>query len=1151
MNAFAGPLVVGGSPYFFASEARWLNSYQHASAEVTVYDNGFVNLNNQNEDFIALTFNGAGWVQTGTGELGIYGPVTANLSGVSAYIYGKLRLPSGVYPKNPFIVNDGALPGNGLAINAAVLGSGNLVKYGSGLLLLSGSNTYSGATFVYDGILQASSSTALGANNIGQGTIVYNGATLRLQSATFKEPLSLSGSGFGGTNGALQIFGDVFFISPLPVLNSFDLTSGATIRVEYPGTTFDLDSIVSGTGPLTKTGPGSMMLFGGNGIYANTYSGDTVDAEGTLELDTPFNVIAVPGNLVVGPPPPGGVQAVTRFDNSAQFGGTVATVNGNALLDLSGNNLALSQLNLNDGGDVQTGAGVLSFPPDMDSAVNVGSQTTGSHHSSTITGHITLPTDGGVTFFVAPYAFFAPFDFNPELDISAVVTGPGTLAGEGIYKTGQGQMRLSGNNTFAGFARVNDGALIVANAGALGSTAGATFVNNGAKLALDGGIAINNEALFLSSSNTIALDSRSGSNTWSGTIALSQPTGISVSQAGGYLQVLNSVSGTGGLTKSGPGTLQFWGFGPNTYTGGTTVSGGTLEAGRVNQVSVPGNVIVGDDTTTTTTAILRIDREQQFSPAANLTIHSSGNLYLNDLPSLGVPTPTIGTLSGGGTVFLGANASLTVSNSAFCSFSGPISGPGVFNKSGTGLMQLTGDNTYTGTTTISGGTLQVDGSQPQSAVQFGGGARLQGLGTVGALSLGANSSAVAPGDGPGILTCSNFNASSTISGVALEIELNGTTPGVGYDQLNVHGSVTLGPKVNLNASLNFTSSLSDTFTIINNDGADPVIGTFTGLAQGATLNIGSQSFQISYTGGDGNDVVLTHTLPTLTATATAGGILIKNPDLPAYPYNSTVTLTAIPIVGYVFTGWSGDAIGTQNPLALTMTSNKVITASFASTVSDLIVDNTNAAFTGTWTTDSGSVGTGFFAQDFRYATTVSSGSATATFRPNLPLTGNYDVYVWYPFLSQNNKRCKDTEYTISSSGGTNTVSVDETSGFSSWVLIASSRKFSQGTNALVQLSNQSTDTSRYAAADAVRWAWSTNQVTQPYFTSVTKGPTNATLTWLSGSNYVYRLHYKTNLTDAAWLDVSGDVTATTNIASKTDSSLGNNSTRFYRVELLQ
>jgi len=58
--------------------------------------------------------------------------------------------------------------------------------------------------------------------------------------------------------------------------------------------------------------------------------------------------------------------------------------------------------------------------------------------------------------------------------------------------------------------------------------------------------------------------------------------------------------------------------------------------------------------------------------------------------------------------------------------------------------------------------------------------------------------------------------------------------------------------------LNFASDVGDRFRIIKNDGHDPIVGTFAGLAEGAILTVAGQKFQISYVGGDGNDVVLEH-----------------------------------------------------------------------------------------------------------------------------------------------------------------------------------------------------------------------------------------------------------------------------------------------------
>jgi hypothetical protein len=86
--------------------------------------------------------------------------------------------------------------------------------------------------------------------------------------------------------------------------------------------------------------------------------------------------------------------------------------------------------------------------------------------------------------------------------------------------------------------------------------------------------------------------------------------------------------------------------------------------------------------------------------------------------------------------------------------------------------------------------------------------------------------------------------------------LNGATPGPGHDQINARGNVRI-TGLTLQGSLGFASSIGQQFTIINNDGTDPVQGTFDGLDQNASLYLGGERFTISYTGGTGNDVVLT------------------------------------------------------------------------------------------------------------------------------------------------------------------------------------------------------------------------------------------------------------------------------------------------------
>ena len=93
------------------------------------------------------------------------------------------------------------------------------------------------------------------------------------------------------------------------------------------------------------------------------------------------------------------------------------------------------------------------------------------------------------------------------------------------------------------------------------------------------------------------------------------------------------------------------------------------------------------------------------------------------------------------------------------------------------------------------------------------------------------------------------------SGVNLALAIGGTTADSGYTQLNVAGHINLtGATLALSGA--YVPGPTDTFTLVNNDGADAITGTFTGLAQGATFAFNGVVMAIRYNAGDGNDVVL-------------------------------------------------------------------------------------------------------------------------------------------------------------------------------------------------------------------------------------------------------------------------------------------------------
>jgi len=878
VKAVVGPLIVGGGP-ISSAEVRWLQN-SNTSTSVTVYENGILNLNGRVEGLGPLTLIG-GNVNTGAGELGLYGPVTVESSLLSPTISGTVRLPPGL---TQFHVSPSPAYYD-LAVGANIIGTGNLGKFGYGELWLIGANTYSGSTIVYEGTLIASTGAALGSGN--GGTAVLPGATLRLNAngEIVTESISINGSGLDGYYGALNVQGNVTLRNPLPsIYPCLDLTTNATVRVEA-GAQLTADGFISGTGPLIKSGPGKMVMTGGSGS-ANTYSGATVVKEGTLELNK-ANVVSVPGSLIIGPASVSS-PAVLRFNQAGGLATTTPTVNANSLLDLNNYDYTVTQLYLNDGGDVQTGGGTLYLA--SGSAVSVGSSNLlGSVASSSISGTVWAPQGGSTTLSVAAYSPNAPLGLPPELDVSANVLGAFSPAVAFLSKTGAGAVRFRGNNnTYWSRLRVFDGTFIAAHATAFGSASANTTVNNDATLALEGGITIANEALTLNSIGAAALDSRTGANTWSGSVSLLTNSAISVSQS---LSIPVAITGTGDLTKRGAGTLTFSGATNNSYAGNTIIEAGTLALAKSGLIqAVPSNLIIGQpggpaatalyqnhdqvwaDITVTGNGLLNLNGFDEY--AGNLTLNEggdvqtlTGSLYVNGTNGVTVNpgTDTTSTISGR-LGFDDGLRTITVNSNA--------TAPGVFNlevpavifrpsghrivhltKAGAGRARFSANNTYTGTNTLSGGVLQIDGSQPQTPVYIIGG-RLQGTGAVGHITYGASPTAfVAPGASPGMLTCSNYMSTDNTRG-RLETELNGPNPGTQYDQVNVRGTVRLSG-ITLVPSLNFLSSTGQTFVIIANDGADSVVGTFIGRPQGSSFWLGSELFQISYTGGTGNDVVLT------------------------------------------------------------------------------------------------------------------------------------------------------------------------------------------------------------------------------------------------------------------------------------------------------
>jgi len=199
-------------------------------------------------------------------------------------------------------------------------------------------------------------------------------------------------------------------------------------------------------------------------------------------------------------------------------------------------------------------------------------------------------------------------------------------------------------------------------------------------------------------------------------------------------------------------------------------------------------------------------------------------------------------------------------------FTGGFAGNGTITMAG-GRTGVGGTSTFSGTIANSPccNFLSLDGGLLPSATVTSEGFVI-GNGSVGALTTseivapGPNGAAVIALNGSGVLNTGNW----TTTGGNIYIDLQGPTPSTGttgYDQINVAGTVTLAPSTDVTLSMGgFSPTVGQTFVIINNDGADPVNGTFNGKPDGTIITLGGvYQFRLDYDGGTGNDVTLTCT----------------------------------------------------------------------------------------------------------------------------------------------------------------------------------------------------------------------------------------------------------------------------------------------------
>jgi hypothetical protein len=180
---------------------------------------------------------------------------------------------------------------------------------------------------------------------------------------------------------------------------------------------------------------------------------------------------------------------------------------------------------------------------------------------------------------------------------------------------------------------------------------------------------------------------------------------------------------------------------------------------------------------------------------------------------------------------------------------------GTFVKDGAGFLRWSANSPGAVAVQVAGGKRTIDATAPAATVSLTGGV-LSGAGQVGVVTTtGGTIQPVAPA--PTALDTANLTANPATTFLMQLSGPNQTVRVAAVGAVNLNGAqLDLDPVVAL--------PLATTYTILTNDGADPIQGTFAGLAEGASFTVDGQTFRITYQGGTGNDVVLTRVGPTTT-----------------------------------------------------------------------------------------------------------------------------------------------------------------------------------------------------------------------------------------------------------------------------------------------
>jgi len=367
----------------------------------------------------------------------------------------------------------------------------------------------------------------------------------------------------------------------------------------------------------------------------------------------------------------------------------------------------------------------------------------------------------------------------------------------------------------------------------------------------------------------------------------------------GETHLLGRITGAEGLSKTGSGLMIMAGANTNSYGNITIIGEGELRCSRdTGNRSIPTHLHVGDgigiaDAIFSTTVAeqiaddktVRVRSDGYFLPGAFETIGGlvldggvvdsgahilavAGNITANQNTTIPSPLQIKGSVRDW-TVAAGKELSLTGPLTISPANTGTTQ-----RKLGAGTLVLSG-NTPNTVMELAAGTIRLANSTATTTLGVAlNGGTLEGAGKVLALASLEGGGVVSPatGTGTGIIQTTGLTLGNSTE---LVLDVQGTTPGSGHDQLVVTGPVALdNTALTLRNTISSLLPIGTTFVLIDNDGTDPVTGTFAGLPEGAIIQTQFNQYIISYVGGTGNDVTLTVALPgpsNVVKTWTGGG----------------------------------------------------------------------------------------------------------------------------------------------------------------------------------------------------------------------------------------------------------------------------------------